>query len=372
MIFTERGFCFFLKKASKARVLSDLAGERELISQAAEAFTRSSGLQLKVFERKESSSSASPWTVEVVAGETQPTWRYPTLVRRIDRREVLGAVKVQLAQGVEQGLLVTDHLSSALAHHCRTIGLPFIDGTGNAYLQDDGLLVFVCGERPPKGLGTRSDPPTGRAATATGLKLVFALLCKPELLSATGTQIASAAGIAQGSVAAGMKDLERRGHLVDLGWGKGWRLRSRRRLLEEWLQEFPVRLRPKLRSNRFRPADAQWWQRAEPQAYGGQWGSEVGAALIGAGLRPEKVMLYLQPGSMRTGLAQLVKEQKLKSDPEGDLEVVEAFWSNEIFGLTGPCVPEPLVIADLLASLDPRNCEAAVELKERWLHAVED
>jgi hypothetical protein len=51
---------------------------------------------------------------------------------------------------------------------------------------------------------------------------------------------------------------------------------------------------------------------------------------------------------------------------EGDLELVEAFWSNEALGLSGPCVPEPLVIADLMASLDPRNLEVAAELKKRW------
>jgi len=82
------------------------------------------------------------------------------------------------------------------------------------------------------------------------------------------------------------------------------------------------------------------------------------------------VVLYLQPDSMQSGLPQLlkelVKEQALKSDPEGDLELVEAFWSNEALGLSGQCVPEPLVIADLMASLDPRNLEVAAELKKRW------
>jgi hypothetical protein len=96
----------------------------------------------------------------------------------------------------------------------------------------------------------------------------------------------------------------------------------------------------------------------------------VAAALIAKTLRPEKVVLYLQPDSMQSGLPrllkELVKEQALKSDPEGDLELVEAFWSNEALGLSGPCVPEPLVIADLMASLDPRNLEVAAELKKRW------
>ena len=361
-----------MKEGLGAWGLSDSAGDGELIRQATQAFARSTGLELKVFERNWSHASASPWMVEVLARELYVDASYHVLVRRIDRREALGAVKSQLAQEEGKGLLVTEHLSAVLAQHCRRIDLPFLDGSGNGYLHDDGLLMFVCGERRPKEQGDKRSRPTGRAATATGLKLVFALLCRPDLLSANSKKIAEAADIAQGSAAAGLEDLEHRGHLVKRGWGKGWSLRSRRRLLEEWLQEFPVRLRPKLKSYRFRPADGRWWEKADPEAYGGQWGSEVAAALIGKMLRPEKVLLYLQPGSMSTGLSRLMKEQGLKSDPEGDLEVVEAFWSNEALGLRGPCVPEPLVIADLLASLDPRNLEVAAELKKRWDGGFED
>jgi hypothetical protein len=53
------------------------------------------------------------------------------------------------------------------------------------------------------------------------------------------------------------------------------------------------------------------------------------------------------------------------------VEVVEAFWSHERLGLSGDTVPIPLVIADLLASLDSRNIEAAQELRESWIRGVE-
>ena len=65
-----------------------------------------------------------------------------------------------------------------------------------------------------------------------------------------------------------------------------------------------------------------------------------------------------------------MKTQGLRSDPEGDVELVEAFWNNERLGLGGATVPIPLVIADVLASLDGRNIEAARELREIWLRGV--
>ena len=77
----------------------------------------------------------------------------------------------------------------------------------------------------------------------------------------------------------------------------------------------------------------------------------MAAAQLGTVLKPQQSLLYLQPEAMRLGLAQLIRTQGLRSDPEGDVEVVEAFWSNERLGLSGATVPVPLVIADLLASL---------------------
>ena len=135
---------------------------------------------------------------------------------------------------------------------------------------------------------------------------------------------------------------------------------------------YAVRLRPRLHSYRFRsPGQGLWWKGLDPQVFGGQWGGEVAAAQLGTVLKPEKAILYLQQGDMRLGLSQLIKSQALRSDPDGDVEVVEAFWENERLGWSGCCVPLPLVVADLQASQDARNIEAAVELKENWLRDVE-
>lgn len=160
--------------------------------------------------------------------------------------------------------------------------------------------------------------------------------------------------------------------LIRIGWGKGWQVRDWRPLLDEWTRQYPLTLRPKLRSFRFRsPGQGQWWQDVNPADYGGQWGGEIAAAQLGTVLRPQQSLLYLQPEAMRLGLAQLIRTQGLRSDPEGDVELVEAFWSKERLGLSGATVPIPLVIADLLASLDSRNIEAALDLRETWIRGVE-
>jgi hypothetical protein len=304
-----------------------------------------------------------------------PERLYRPLLRQIDRAETLGAIKAELQEGPEPGVVVTPKLNAALARQCRAMDMPFLDGQGNAYLREPGVLILVMGQRQSQpGQGGAVRRASGRAGTGTGLKLVFALLSDPGLLKATSPVLREAAGVSLGSVPAVLGDLEQRGLLLRIGWGKGWQVPRWQPLLEAWTTQYPLALRPKLRSFRFRsPGQGHWWQGVNPADYGGQWGGEVAAALLGTVLKPQQSLLYLQPEAMRLGLARLIREHGLRPDPDGsgDVEVVEAFWSNERLGLSVATVPIPLVIADLLASLDSRNIEAAMELRESWLRGVE-
>jgi len=372
MIFTSHQSPGIVKKSVTARVLDSNSEERLLLEQVVEAFQASTGLQLELLPSPSAGDDGTAWRLALTAEQGVPPRLYRPLVRSIDRPEALGAVKAELQESREPAVLVAPKLTGVLAQHGRSMDLPFLDGQGNAYLKDQGLLIMVMGQRHAAAQkASKARRVTGRAGTATGLQLVFALLSDPALAKATSQVLHQVAGVALGSVPAVLGDLEQRGQLVRLGWGKGWQVRDWRQLLDEWAKQYPLVLRPKLRSFRFRsPGQGHWWQEVDPQAYGGQWGGEVAAAQLGTVLRPEQSLLYLQPEAMRLGLAQLIKTQGLRSDPEGDVEVVEAFWRNESLGLSGPCVPVPLVIADLQASLDARNIDAAVELRENWIRDV--
>lgn len=71
---------------------------------------------------------------------------YRALVRSIERAEALGAIKAELQQWAEPGLLVLSRASGPIAQQCRAMGIAFIDGVGNAYLKDRGLQIFVTGQ----------------------------------------------------------------------------------------------------------------------------------------------------------------------------------------------------------------------------------
>lgn len=362
----------FVKKSDAAVDLSRAWQERLLV-QAVERFQGATGLAAELLPDPYGTVANGPGRLAITTAEGQPPRLYRPLLRKVEQAEALGALKAEISACDEPALLVAPRMKEPLARQCRELELPFLDGQGNAFLKEKDLLIVVSGQRQAaaKAAGQRSAV-SGKAAMASGARLVFALLSQPALITGTSKTLQAASGVALGSVPAVLGDLEQQGLLRRLGWGKGCAVPSWGLLLNRWAADYPRILRPKLRSLRFRsPGQGLWWKQVDPQVFGGQWGGEVAASQLGSVLVPERSVLYLQPEAMRLGLAQLVKTQGLRSDPEGDVEVVEAFWGNERLGLAGPTVPIPLVIADLLASLDPRNIEAARELREIWLRCVE-
>ena len=291
-------------------------------------------------------------------------------VRAVDRPVALAAAKHRLEAYGGKGVLVTPYLTAALTRHCReTLDLPFIDTAGNAYLRAPGLYVFVQGQRTDEPLLERVGTPA-RGGTATALRAAFVLLCKPELLNAPYREIAKAAGIGLGTVGWAFFDLERRGYITAGRQRRTRRLLEPTRLLDEWVTNFPIRLRPKLNPRRLRAPDPGWWERAHlPE--GARWGGEVAAAKLTGHLKPATATIYLEPPTARDALATLVREHRLRADPQGNVEMLDTFWALPEPDAGPDLVPPLLVYADLMATLDPRNLEAARRIRAQHLeHAV--
>jgi len=195
---------------------------------------------------------------------------------------------------------------------------------------------------------------------------VFALLCKPELVNAPYRDIVAAADVALGTVGWVFFDLQQRGYIAG-----GLRKRNRRlleptRLLDEWVTNFPIKLRPKLNPRRFHVPDPGWWQEARLEA-GARWGGEVAAAKLTNYLKPAAYTVYLDPQNGGEALATLVKRHRLRTDPHGNVEVLDAFWKLQPQGTPPDLVPPLLVYADLMATLDPRNLEVAKRIRADYL-----
>ncbi|HUF21736.1 MAG TPA: type IV toxin-antitoxin system AbiEi family antitoxin, partial [Burkholderiales bacterium] len=233
-----------------------------------------------------------------------------------------------------------------------------------AYLNVPGLRVFVTGQRRADAQQTLG---TTRATNATGLRVVFALLCKPEWLNAPYREINEAAGVALGAVGWVFNDLTARGLVIGDKRKGGRRFTDLKRLFTEWVTNYPLKLRPKLGPRRYHATDPQRWQQADIEKYRAYWGGEAAADRLTRFLKPEHATIYT-----RADPAELVVNFRLRPDPEGEIEILQAFWHPALDAETAATVPPVLVYADLMATLDPRNHDAAQMIYERYLASIID
>ena len=288
---------------------------------------------------------------------------------RVDRLAALGHIKNQLERHDVRGLLFAPYITAAIAKQCRKLDLAFLDTAGNAYLNLPSLYIYITGEKPV-GLATPALGKTG-GGTPTALRVMFALLCQPELLNAPYREIVEAAGVALGAIGWVFFDLEGRGHVAGKQKKHNRRLLAPQRLFEEWVTNYPIKLRPKLNPRRFRAENPDWWKTADLHNLGAYWGGEVAAARLTKYLKPAACTIYCKAVRMRETLNKLVTDHRLRADPNGNIEVLDAFWNLPDDTEHPDVVPPILVYADLVATLDPRNLETAKLVHEKYItHAL--
>ncbi|MBW6493187.1 MAG: hypothetical protein K0B16_01285 [Burkholderiaceae bacterium] len=282
--------------------------------------------------------------------------RFAAEIKAVDRFQTLGAIKAMDARGTPPTLLVAPYITAATAQRCREIGLPFIDEAGNAYLEAPGLFVYVTGKRRAEPTRMAS---AARALAPAGLRIVFALLHNPELAGASYREIARTTGVALGTVGNAMADLEARGHLAPEQPGPR-RLLAPERLQQEWVTHYPIRLRPKLQARRFTAPRPDWWRDLDIGLHQAYWGGEVAAEKLTGYLKAEKLTLYVKDRP-----DPLILANRLRPERDGEIEILEAFWIPD--EANGDIAPPLVVYADLMASTDPRNIEAAELIRDRYL-----
>ena len=292
------------------------------------------------------------------------TYRYVVECKKnVDRKAQVDQIDLRLRQLGLRCMLVADYISKELAEHCRTLGLQFIDTHGNAYLRAPGLLVLTTGEKDEHKRQTAKAPKG--LTNPSALRVIFALLSKPELVSAKFKDISALSSVALGTAYNVLEDLERRGYLI-AGSKHSRKLLEPHRLADEWVTNFPTTLRTKLNSRRFSSPDPYWWEKADIADFHAAWGSEVAAAKMFKHLKPSTQTVYVDPTEMSSVINRLAKQIRLRPDPDGSIEILEKFWSPDIESEPG-IAPPLLVYSDLLALLDPRAKETANMIREKFI-----
>lgn len=280
------------------------------------------------------------------------------------RPGVLGNIAAKLKQGEHPGLLVADYVNSRMAERLRELDIPFVDMTGNAWLEIPPIVIRVDGNKPElQAQGAAQQ----RLFRRTGLKVIFALLCRPELFHAPTREIAEVAGVANGAVGWTLKGLREEGYLIERGKGRGRKRTPLNliRLLDEWSGEYARALRPTLVLGRYAPGPKtprNWWKDATDPDYGVQLGGEPAAQDLTDYLQPGTITLYAG-----TSHGRLIAWNHLDQDDRGPIEIRRKFWSFEYEWAHPHLVPPVLIYADLLATDEARCIETARMIHEQCL-----
>jgi hypothetical protein len=157
-----------------------------------------------------------------------------------------------------------------------------------------------------------------------------------------------------------IKDLENRKHLT-LGITPR-RILNPDRLFEEWVAAFPTALRPKLNARRFRAPEPNWTDQVALRTYGAYWGGEVAAKKLLHHLQPETATIYTTEMPR-----QLIVDQRLRADVNGDVEIFDVFWNTERVHGIDDIVPPVLAYADLFTTTEGRDIEAARMIYDQFI-----
>ena len=321
-----------------------LQNEQDIIQNACAAFTRMTGLALKVIGQPKARALALQAhgkrlnLVPEVKATITPTDALLPLIRPNQPPNLI---------------LVARQVTETMAAKLRENGVQFMDEAGNVFINQPPLYIFIKGNRNPV---LKKAPAIGRVFKQTGIRVLYVLLCNPGEENQPYRTIAAKAGVALGMVNWVMQELKELGFLLITGKGRGRKIQiiNKERLLERWTTAYAEQLRPKLRLGCYRGA-AGWWKDEELVPERAQWGGEVAALKLTGHLNPQEITIYID----KDNLAAFLIQHKFRKDPAGDVEFFHRFWRPDAVPANRDVVHPLLAYADLMATGNQRNLETA-------------
>ncbi|WP_427019433.1 type IV toxin-antitoxin system AbiEi family antitoxin (plasmid) [Pseudarthrobacter sp. P1] len=302
---------------------------------------------------------------------SHPAFEHPLLtLQREAERQTFMILDHALTQPVlpsgdqAKPLIVQDYIDEKQARDYRARNLNFVDEAGNAFIAFGNVYVDVRGRRLSRRIPGRKDARTGASAPGVNLfsagrsRLLFVLLTWPYVPRLTIREISTLSGVSVGLAQETLKVLQREEYL---SLGPGPQLLRQRALFEQWVMTYPHQLAPRLALESFRSSTPGLHGPLVP-------GMEVsGESALPDLLKPSTLTVYVDEFTPRMAV-----ENKWRRDEHPNVFLRHKFWTDPgsldieatIPAGTLPTVPSTLVYADLLASGEPRQREAASILKE--------
>ncbi len=322
--------------------------EFEILHDAIEAFKKETGVEIEHLFTEPIVGMFGDAMLRI--GDRITGTEYNVEIKTTLNDVTIGRLAHAMENFRRHNLVVTRNVTPQQAKKMKDLNIQFMDTAGNAYINNPPLLIYVYGNRTTQpgnfdveqnifGLG--------------GIRILFVLLCEPELQDAPYREIANAAGVALGTVAGVMKNLLQQGYIMDVE-GKRKTLLRKKELLDKWTNVYATKLRPKRLIGRYTTQREYLWRDVDIRDENAFWGGEVAANKLTNYLKPEILTIYT-----RRPIDDLVLNLRLRKDENGVVELREQFWQLKVGAIKKETVPPLLIYADLLATGDNRNIETA-------------
>lgn len=271
------------------------------------------------------------------------------------RSTFIGQLALKQKQMSNKIILVTDFVPPTTADKLRELDISFFDANGNAFFNESEFYIFISSRGKTLNV---SNPKPSLIFQASGLQLLFVLLSVPNSENKTYRELAEMSGVSLGTVSEVMNALIAELYLVKQAERRI--LFRKDFLIKRWVQSFAEILRPKLSEVQFEAEDVGWWEEADLAKLKACWSGEVAADMMTSYLNPTKALIYSKELLLRL----LVNKYKLRRVREGNVKIRRKFWS---FNEGDIIAPPLLVYADLLATAESRNLEAAQIIYDKYL-----
>lgn len=249
----------------------------------------------------------------------------------------------------ENWLLIADYLAKDVTVTLQQENLNYLDTAGNAFIKAGKLFIFVEGKKK----GSIEKKNQSYIFQEVGLKLLLFLISDFENLQLSYRALAEKTNISLGSVSnifSGLKD----GNFIIKSKNKRV-LKNMDVLLERWVIAYNEILKPRVLRKKFRFAnESSNLLLPENIQLGFLWGGESAANIITGYLKPSNHTIYYDGE-----LSSLLNQLKLIPDNNGNVEVYNTFWTEDLKLKYPKTAPALVVYADLMGTESSRNAEAA-------------
>ncbi len=255
-------------------------------------------------------------------------------------------------------LVASNYITPSAKRLLKEYRISYLDSGGNIHLKLNKGLIFIEGKhvKPP------SEKYKNRAFTKVGAKLIYTLLREPSYADLNYRSLSEISTCSLGSISKIMDHLKKEQFIINLP-NKKIKLIQQDKLMAKWIETLKNQLLPAMLIGKYNfPRSKKWHEINLKQKQGYRWGGEVAASILTKNLRPQEYTIYTSKKS-----SELMKDFKLTPDKNGELSVYREFWNDGSTQTKSATVDPVLIYAELMASSDSRNIEAANDIKEMFL-----